>query len=284
MPLLRNLLGRQFGSLTVLERARKNSRRNHARWVCACDCGNRTVVTGCALTSGNTRSCGCLQKQIAGARFFKNCIGQRFGRLVVLERMKPDKYGRTMWRCRCDCGNETIVARSVLAAGRTRSCGCLQRETMRKANLRHGMSGTREYRSYHNAKGRCTNPNNSRFAYYGERGIEFRYINFESFFADLGHRLPGSTLERIDPNGHYEPGNCCWSGSVQQANNKRNSVHVTAFGRTQTVAQWARELNVSAQTLYARIQAGWNSEAVFTVSLRRQARGRTQTVAEENIA
>ena len=132
------------------------------------------------------------------------------------------------------------------------------------------MSKTREYRRYHAAKARCTNPNNVQYANYGGRGMEFRYVNFESFSADLGHCPPGGTLERKDKNGHYEPGNCKWASWTEQANNKRNNVCVTAFGRTQTVTQWARELGVSAHTLHVRIQAGWSGEAVVTVSYRRK--------------
>jgi hypothetical protein len=272
MPALRNLLGQRFGLLIVLGRGRKNSRARagNVSWVCACDCGNRTVVLGCHLTSGHTRSCGCRRKQIAGARFFKDCVGQRFGRLVVLQRAGSDKHGSTTWLCVCDCGNEAILTHQTFATGHTKSCGCLRREVTRKRNVRHGMSKTREYRRYHAAKQRCANPNNSQFANYGGRDIEFRYVNFESFFADLGYCPPGGTLERIKVNGHYDPGNCCWATWTEQANNRRNNVTVTAFGRTQTVTQWARELGVPTAFLSARIQAGWSSEAVVTVSLRRK--------------
>jgi hypothetical protein len=95
-------------------------------------------------------------------------------------------------------------------------------EKLRKRNTTHGMSHTREYRSYKAAKERCCNPNHRYFAYYGGRGIEFRYASFEEFFADLGLCPPGRSLDRRDVNGHYQPGKCRWATPKEQANNRRN--------------------------------------------------------------
>jgi hypothetical protein len=154
MPSLRNLVGQQLGLLTVRERAPGNAWGN-ARWVCSCACDGKTViVAGGHLTSGHTRSCGCLRRQV-GARSI-NCIGQRFGWLVVLQSIGRNKHGQTLWLCRCDCKNEVVVTRNKLAGGRTKSCGCLHRERLSKGRVTHGMSKTREYRSYHLAKSRCT--------------------------------------------------------------------------------------------------------------------------------
>jgi hypothetical protein len=263
MPLLQSLLGQRFGDLTVLERARKNSRANRVRWICSCACGNKVVVAGCHLVSGHTRSCGCLRKQVTGARVFKNRIGQRFGRLVVLQEAGRNKHGQVIWLCVCDCGNKTVVSGGLLACGNTRSCGCLHREVVSKSNSTHGMSKTRIYRIYHGAKRRCTDPNHKNFAGYGGRGIEFRYPSFEEFFAERGLPPEGMTLERIDNDGHYEPGNCKWATRREQANNKRkyrkrsNRISI-ASRRTQTVAEWATEFNVplnAVQALQARIRA-----------------------------
>src|SRR6516165_743395 len=224
-----DLVGRQFGNLTVLEKVQTNTRANRVRWYCSCACGDKTIVAGCHLVSGHTRSCGCVRRQVTATRFFKNCIGQRFGRLVVLARAGRNKHGQVLWLCACDCGNKIIVSRNVLAREHTKSCGCLHREVARKLKLRHGMSETREYASYHSAKQRCTNPKHKNFADYGARGIEFRYASFESFFADLGFCPGGYTPDRLAHSRHYEPRNGRWACRRRQANNRR------------PFAQWKRQ-------------------------------------------
>jgi hypothetical protein len=220
MPLLQNLLGQQFSSLTVLEAAKK-SRAGRNRWLCSCACGRKTVVAGCHLVSGHTRSCGCLRRQTAGARFFKNLVGRQFGRLVILAEAGRNKYGGVTWLCRCDCGNEVVVSSNTLKQGHTRSCGCLHRDMMRETKSTHGMSRTPEYRSYCAAKYRCTNPNHKNFADYGGRGIEFRLAGFEPFFAALGLCPPGRTLDRKNVNGHYQIDNLRWATRKEQAVNRR---------------------------------------------------------------
>jgi hypothetical protein len=272
MPSLRNLLGQQFGYLTVLETAPKKSRRSRTRWVCSCACRRKTVVAGCHLVSRHTRSCGCLRRATAGARVFKDCVGQQFGRLVVLRKAGTDKHHKMMWVCVCDCGNIIVVSRNKLARGKTKSCGCLRRETARELNRTHGLSKTRAYKSYKAAKRRCTDPKSKDFADYGGRGIEFRYNSIEQLFAELGDCPPGHTLERRNNEGHYEAGNCYWAPRIEQVNNRRNNVKITAFGQTRTVACWARERNIPPGTLRARIKQGWDAERALTTPLRHALR------------
>jgi hypothetical protein len=142
----------------------------------------------------------------------------------------------------------------------------------------------RARKSYDGAKNRCTNPNNPSFPYYGGRGIEFRYKNFKQFLADMGERPPGLSLDRINNNSHYEPGNCRWATREQQHNNRRDNLTPITFGRTQTIAQWAREIGLSHGTISYRHNKGLPAEAVLNPNRQTQklltAFGQTQTLAQ----
>jgi hypothetical protein len=199
--------------------------------------------------------------------------GQQFGRLKVLARATNDKHNKARWLCACDCGRQAIVGGRNLLTGLARSCGCLRKETVSRLWSTHRMTRTPTYNSYQAAKGRCTNPNNSRFAYYGGRGIRFLYTSFEQFLCDLGERPIGGTLERCDNNGDYEPGNCRWATQTEQANNKRNNRMLMAFGRTWTLCRWAREIGIYPETLRDRLKRGWSVEKALTAPRRGSASG-----------
>ncbi len=157
---------------------------------------------------------------------FVDLRGLRVGKLLVKEMVGRGKAGQSIWKCVCDCGKETKVYYSHLRGNRpTLSCGCLNTpEARSKAHMRHGMAYTPEWNSFHAAKKRCTNTNAKSYADYGGRGIEFRFKNFEEFYAEVGPRPEPKfdySLERIDNNGHYEKGNVRWATKAQQARNRR---------------------------------------------------------------
>lgn len=115
-----DLKGQKFGRLTVIEASPPESQ------LCQCNCGNIITVLTYNLISGNTQSCGCLQKERASEASFISLIGNRYGKLTVIERVENNRFAHVCYRCKCDCGGETIVDATNLRNGNTNSCGCIK--------------------------------------------------------------------------------------------------------------------------------------------------------------
>lgn len=162
--------------------------------------------------------------------------GQIFGRLTVIRRGPRAGAGKSArWICRCACGTEKEYGSDDLRGGTTRSCGCLRRELLRQsmklkrktakfigANIKHGLSGTPEYCAYRTAKNRCTRPTDPQYADYGARGIRFLFDGPERLVGEIGLRpSPRYSLDRINVNGNYEPGNVRWATAQEQWLNRR---------------------------------------------------------------
>lgn len=157
--------------------------------------------------------------------------GFRFGRLVVVRYAGPDVGGRSTWECICDCGGSRIASGINLRAGRVASCGCLQTEARKVALLTHGLSTGREYRAWQKMKSRCSNPKHPSFPNYGGRGISVceAWASFLQFYEDMGPAPEGATLDRIDNELGYEPGNCRWASHEIQARNRRHRLGKSRF-------------------------------------------------------
>jgi hypothetical protein len=130
------------------------------------------------------------------------------------------------------------------------------------------------YRTWGAMITRCTNPKVNNYADYGGRGITVceRWRTFENFLADMGVRPQGRTIERLDNEKGYEPGNCAWTTPKDQARNRRDNCLLTHDGRTQTLSAWAEQLGISKEALRARLHAGWPVERIVAAPARRQER------------
>jgi hypothetical protein len=199
-----------------------------------------------------------------------NLIGQTFGRLTVLSQA-PFQGGRSQWHCVCECGAEKIVNSNLLRRGRTQSCGCLNQE--RRST--HGLSKEPEYMPWKAMVARCTNPNSTSWPLYGGRGITVHpsLMTPQGLIAEIGRRpSPRHTIERIDNEGHYEPGNICWATQKEQNRNQRSNRLLTYQGRTQCLAAWAEEMGLTTQLVWQRLRAGWSVERALTQPIRMSLR------------
>lgn len=194
----------------------------------------------------------------------KDRSGLRYGRLFVIQR-EANLGPHIAWLCRCDCGATTVVRGMQLQSGHTTSCGCRKREVMAqlgdvgRKNRTHGCTNTPEFRCWSSMHTRCDNPHSQGYARYGGRGITIceQWRSFESFLADMGPRpTMHHSIDRIDVNGNYEPRNCRWATPTEQSRNQRTNRVFTINGRSQSVAAWAEEVGMKADTVRHRLDRG----------------------------
>lgn len=207
--------------------------------------------------------------------------GQRYGRLVVIERA-PDQVfssGRKVvrWKCKCDCGNIVEVATTSLGSGLTQSCGCWNNEQRKKSETKKIIHGDcNKDKEYHNLyerwitiKKRCYQKSKDNYKNYGGRGITVcdKWLhNYTAFkeWALANNYSPELTIDRIDNNKNYSPDNCRWVDNKTQQNNKRSNTFITYNGKTKTLQQWADETGINNSTISSRLKNGWSVESALT--------------------
>ena len=171
--------------------------------------------------------------------------------------------------CRCECGLERTILAMSLLRGDSKYCGKYSRHPEVRTNAtKHGENAagqkTKEYQAWLHIKARCLNHNCAVYSYYGGRGIRMAPAwerSFDAFLKDVG-RAPSlkHTIERIDTNGHYEPGNVKWATALEQARNKRRNIRLEFNGETMPIADWAARIGISIGALRQRLKRRWSLE------------------------
>ena len=187
---------------------------------------------------------------------------RKYGRLFPVKRAADMEDGKVMWEFNCDCGSVVVkpVYSVVRHRGDIKSCGCLRLERAVAAVRKHGALRTPEYRIWQTMIRRCIDPKQSSYKNYGARGItvcdRWRQ-SFVAFLEDVGRRpYPKATIDRIDNDRGYEPGNVRWASRIEQMRNCRTSRLITFQGRTETVLQWSVITGIPYKTIYNRLNKG----------------------------
>lgn len=265
-------IGETYNGVKVLEKFRE---KGHTKYWCICPvCGKRFSMK--AETVGiahQSKECNAKSRIV-------DISGKRFGRLVAIEyagKITSETSPTTisLWKCKCDCGNQITVRYPALISSNTRSCGCLLDESRKINNVNKRRSVSHDFVFEGNLDNhplrliwksmlmRCNNPNVMSYKHYGGRGIKVcdRWsgeLGFENFVNDMGERPDGTTLDRIDYNGNYEPSNCHWATSDEQANNRTDNIYIIVGGRKITAKQFCKALGLNYWVAIKQIQRGYD--------------------------
>jgi hypothetical protein len=201
-------------------------------------------------------------------------VGDTYGRWTVVAPAPRGKWGQARWACRCACSEERVVDENNLKSNHSQSCGCLRRETLgarsrgnthrRRHGDSHPQNTAPEYLIWQAMKKRCGTPSDHDYSRYGGRGIQVceRWRgSYEAFLADMGRR-PSSdhSLDRIDNDGNYEPGNVRWTTKRMQGRNRSTNRLITVGGESRPLADWAETAGISRGTIRTRLRLGWSPE------------------------
>lgn len=196
-------------------------------------------------------------------------LNKKFNMLTIIEDDLTQKYNsKKTVKCKCDCGNIVFKQLKYIISNETKSCGCLK---FTSKTITHGLTNTPEHKVWQGIKRRCYNPNDKTFKYYGAKGIimsEDWKNNFTSFLRDMGKRPNNNySIDRINPKGNYEKGNCRWVTQEIQARNKTTNKNLIFDNKTLCVAEWERQYNLPKDCIRKRLKRGWSVEKAITTPL-----------------
>ena len=223
--------------------------------------------------------------------------GKRFGGLVVIGELKTTSIKR--WICECDCGAQYIINNDILInVEETLNWILLDKKTKRQKEV-HGRTKTPEYSTWNGMKQRCLNPKNSSYRNYGGRGITIcqDWLRFDLFYADMGIRPKGKSIDRIDNEKGYFKENCRWATYVEQANNTRSNnplidnISISKFdfikykGEIMKLIDWCNNLGLNYKMIETRLARGWTLERAFETKcnsfhIELTVNGKTKTIKE----
>ena len=277
-----DLTGKRFGSWTVLGRA--PTKEGSTRWKVRCDCGAEHERAGNSFTRGQSSCCvACRGKNTAEMNNNRRYgeIGQKFGRLRITKQMGFNENSHSSRvECECECGKIIVVSMGHLKFGHTKSCGCLNRDLLVERSTTHGRGNTPEYRIWCGMRRRCSpGGSDEQRKHYFDRGIRVckEWLGaggFEPFFSEIGERpTDAHTLDRIDNDQGYRPGNVRWATRLVQARNTRSNRLLTLRDKTQTVSEWEEETGLP---ISQRLHDGWSDVDAITRPMRKKrATGKT---------
>lgn len=246
----KDITGRKFWKLTAIKPHHRDD-KNYWWWVFKCDCGEEKIARASEVASGNIKRCGKCP--------IKNLIGKKFGRLSVIDFCK--KNNTFLWKCKCDCGNETLVSATSLYSGTSKSCGCLKKELLSEEKRTHDDSKTRLYRCWISMKNRCYNDKSETYRYWGGKGIAVceswknSFEDFKKWSIANGYKND-LTLDRIDINKNYEPKNCRWVPKSEQPKNCSQNVYFRVNGENFCLSDTLKITGASRNEYYKARKLG----------------------------
>lgn len=266
-------IGARFGKWTVTG-FHSWTKLRMQRWSVRCDCGTEGTRYAASLKSGGSKSCGC------PARF---AAGTRFGRWTIIE--ESPKADIRRYFVVCDCGIQRHVNMASLVNGESLSCGCLAREGTSIRARTHGLTKTRQYRIWRSMRQRCLNPKVVEYSRYGGRGITIcdRWRDsFEAFWEDMGPTYaPHLSIDRIDNDAGYAPGNCRWATSKQQAMNRSNTLVAQTPIGPMSVQSAAKLTGLSLHCIQHRVKTGKTGHDLVKPSQRPHSRKSVSAIATD---